>query len=192
MDDELRSLLGDAIRGVYSTIRAQHPNESFYALALQTDCDASTVTCVTNSKEAMMRHAEESGDLEWIIDEFGDEAELTDSQVFSHLDPEVKWAPEEWPYWDEQNLFEPVNRVLREQRGDTDRVDFVAYKIRVLRAFGHALQDLRDDGTFDENVALIVNVADYGPDEAKPMEQIIKQLNEPTTHDDLLSYYDNL
>jgi hypothetical protein len=68
----------------------------------------------------------------------------------------------------------------------------VARKNRVLRTFGLALQDLRDDGTFDGDIALIVSVADYGPDEAKPMEQIIKQLNKDTIHKDLVSFYANL
>ena len=173
-------------------MRAQHPTENFYAFALQTDCDVSTVTGIANTKEVVMRRAEESGDLEWIIEEFGDGAELSEAEVFSHLDLEVKWDPAEWEYWDEQGLFEPVNRLLREYRGELRRDEIAPHKKRVLQTMGHAWQDLRDDGTFGGNIALIVSVADYGPDEAKAMEQIIKQLNEPAIHGDLLSFYDNL
>ncbi len=192
MEDELRRLVRDAIRNAYSTMRTEHADESFYAFALQTDCDVSTVTCVANSKEAMMRQAEESGDLEWIIEEFGDGADLSGVDVFAHHDPEVKWVPAEWAYWDEQKIFEPVNRLLREYRGEDGKESIVAHKNRVLQMFGLALQDLRDDGTFGGDIALIVSVADYGPDEAKPMEQIIKRLNKDTIYKDLISFYDNL
>lgn len=192
MNEELRSLLRDAIRKAYLTMQEAHGDENFYVFALQTDCDVSTVTGVGNTREAMMRQAEESGDLEWVMEEFEDTDDFDEADVFSHLDPEVKWAPAEWEYWDEEGCFEPVNRLLGEKGGSDGREDFVAWKTGVLETFGRALQDLRDDGTFDASMALIVSVADYGPDEAKPMERVTKQLNEGTVYRDLLAYYDNL
>lgn len=155
-----------AARTAFSTLLAQHDNETFYAFALYTDEDCYTVVPAANSLEQYQAKIAKTGD--------------TDPAQLAYY----KWASAEWAY--ESFAADPFDAICERLRHACDAVSddeaaFSAFKADVHHAMIDALQRLDDTGFFGERrhtCVLFITSSDY--DEAVAMEdRSASMLNPP-------------
>src|SRR5690606_1777673 len=95
--DDLQASIRDAARHVFTRLRGQHPDETFYAFALYTDDGAMTVVPAANSEEGLAAALEKA-----------------------QADPEersyYRWATAEWAYeaYDPDGHFGEICTRVRE------------------------------------------------------------------------------
>lgn len=122
-----------AARQSFSTLLAQHGDEAFYAFALYTDEDCTTVAPAANSLEqyqATLATLEKPGRQE--------------RAYYQWASPE--WAYEAWAW----EPFQPISRQLHAARAaaSSDATALAAFKAQVHQAMTEALGRLDGEGLF--------------------------------------------
>jgi len=131
--ETLRVQIREAARTAFGTLRAAHPNERFYAMALYTDDGAMTVCPSANSEEALQRI---------LVDN-----DCTDPRDIAY----TRWGTAEWAYEDQH--AEGFNAVCDRLRahvlasGDDKRA-LAAFGSRLNDTMVQALAELDQEGFF--------------------------------------------
>ncbi|WP_233101843.1 DUF4303 domain-containing protein [Variovorax sp. IB41] len=166
--ETLRTQIREAARTAFAALRAQHPNERFYAMALYTDDGAMTVCPSANSEEALQRI-------------------LLDNDCTEPADIAYsRWGTAEWAY-EHQHAgdFTAVSdrlraHVLKQKSGGRA---FAAFRSQLHDAMVNALADLDQEGFFGtgtdrQALTLFCSISDS--DDAEAFEDdSAKRLNSP-------------
>ena len=165
--DTLRVQIREAARSAFGALRAQHPGEQFYAMALYTDDGAMTVCPSANSEEAFQRI---------LLDgEFTDPADVASA----------RWGTAEWAYEavHAERFDAPCNRLSTHLLTLDDDRAFGAFRSRLHDTMVQALADLDQEGFFGAGAdrqapTLFCSISDS--DEAEALEdRSAEQLNPP-------------
>jgi len=145
----LQQLIAAEAKTEILKLRAEHPDEHFYAYSLMTDSDVCTIFLATNTEEALKSYKEENG--------------------YDEDDESVRWFANEWVYGSEDDSFPKTQELIGawlEREEDED--EFVERKEQALQAFAGALADLDKEKLFGkgkERNKVILMVQDTDPDE---------------------------
>lgn len=169
--------IADAARATFRALRAQHPDEHFYAFALYTDSGAMTVVPAANSVEGLRR--------------------IREQQAVPDDDPWYAWGFSEWAYAAAE--ASPFNAICGKLADDVLSPQFVRSRFpefsRQLHADMIAALRLLDReglfGTGDERAAITLFVSISDDDAAEALEnESAKALNPPAVADAFLRRYD--
>ncbi|QSI32591.1 DUF4303 domain-containing protein [Variovorax sp. RKNM96] len=165
--DTLRIQIREAARSAFGALRAQHPGERFYAMALYTDDGAMTVCPSANSEEAFQR---------MLLDgDFSDPADVA----------YARWGTAEWAYeaLHAEQFDAPCERLRTHVSTLGGGRAFGAFCSRLHDAMTQALAELDQEGFFGtgadrQALTLFCSISDS--DEAEALEdRSAKQLNPP-------------
>ncbi|WP_240647384.1 MULTISPECIES: DUF4303 domain-containing protein [Burkholderia cepacia complex] len=169
--------IADAARATFRALRAQYPDEHFYAFALYTDSGAMTVVPAANSVEGLRRTREQQG----VPDD----------------DPWYAWGFSEWAYAAAE--ASPFNAICGKLADDLLSPQFVRSRFSEFSRQLHAemigaLRLLDREGLFgtdDERAAITLFVSISDDDAAEALEnESAKALNPPAVVDAFLRRYD--
>ena len=191
--DTLRVQIREAARLAFGALRAQHPDETFYAMALYTDDGAMTVCTSANSEEAFQRIL--------LGDDFSDPASVAATRWFTaewayesvhseHFDvpcerlrKHVLTLDDDAPAADAKSFAAPARRLLAHvlKLGKND--SFGVFRSKLHDTMVQALAELDQEGFFgtgSQRQALTLFCSISDSDEAEAFEdRSAKQLNPP-------------
>jgi hypothetical protein len=192
----LRRQIAEAAARVYATVRAANPGESFYAFALCTVDDVSSIIPNLNTEAAFAKAAE-------VARADTSHRELLDSIGVSFeasLLGDYRWYPFDWTLGAGQDpSFGALNASLQAatQAGDEDDAfDFDTFKAQVLAAMVLGLGDARASGAFGagaerDAITLFCTIADSA-DAPWFIEDSARRLNSAATfqvfYDECVTY----
>lgn len=169
--------IADAARATFRALRAQHPDEHFYAFALYTDSGAMTVVPAANSVEGLRR--------------------IREQQAVPDDDPWYAWGFSEWAYAAAE--ASPFNAICGKLADDLLSPQFVRSRFSEFSRQLHAemigaLRLLDREGLFgtgDERAAITLFVSISDDDAAEALEnESAKALNPPAVVDAFVRRYD--
>ena len=173
----LRNTLRTASEKAFSQIREHHPDEEFYAFALNTDDSVMTAVECANSEQGYQRTAN------------GFEFSETELRF-------ARWNVGDWAYEGITTEFsQAVHQVLNGAERDTveDSMGFGAFRARVHQTMIEALQDLEANhfwgtGKVREKITMFVSTSDL--DMAEQLENASAQkLNSISVYERFLARY---
>ncbi|MEW6304747.1 MAG: DUF4303 domain-containing protein [Verrucomicrobiota bacterium] len=163
----LQSAIAEAARKVFTELRAAHAKETFYAFALYTNTEASSISATANTEEGLIRRAREY--------------EAREKRGLQEHARTLRWNPADWAYHCAgEEHFEEAQDILDARPGDLDDDDDNDKEIEArLAAFIAALKSLDKEGLFGrgkarEGVVLLVMMGDQ---EIKLLLRCAQQLN---------------
>ncbi|MBN1287971.1 MAG: DUF4303 domain-containing protein [Anaerolineae bacterium] len=174
----LRTAVRAASEKAFTQIRENHPDEEFYAFALNTDDSVLTAVECANSEEGFQR----------AVKRFA----YTDPADLSYL----RWNVPEWAYESIATEFSPaVHQALNgaERSHIEESLGFVAFRERVHQTMIEALQDLEANhffgtGNVREKITVFVSISDS--DLAERLENVSAQkLNPVSVYERFLARY---
>ncbi|MDQ2730232.1 MAG: DUF4303 domain-containing protein [Armatimonadota bacterium] len=172
--DLLQSEIKEAAKKAFTAVRAEHPNEHFYAFALYSDDGAMTVEPAANTQEGMERKAKEYG--------------------YNPIPPWFPWLIGEWAYEGEggENFLKVYELLETEEDFDEDdSEEFEALRTRVFESMIRALEDLEKEhffgaGSAREAITLFCSISDS--DDAGQLEnESARRLNPPSVYEKFLN-----
>ena len=171
--DKLKLQTAKALENSLVELFEEHPEESFYAIALYTDSSAMTVGFAANSLEALEKKINEE-----------DEEDQEDCKDY------YKWATSEWVYegWGGRD-FESICKCLRDA---DERRNFKEFKLKVISLMTEALGYIGKSDVFESagkaKPVMFVSVTD--DNSAEDFENSsAKILNSSSVFDNFLSRY---
>lgn len=173
----LRTEIKEAAKKAFTAVRAEHPDERFYAFALYSDDGAMTVEPAANTEQGLDRKAKEYG--------------------YDPVPSWLRWMTGEWAYEaDGGENFLKVYEML-ETEGDYDEdasEEFEAFRTHVYEAMIAALEDLEAEHFFGvgearEAITLFCSISDS--DDSRQLEnESARRLNPPTVYQKFLAGWD--
>lgn len=149
---ELVDLVADAVRRSVPLVELAHPGEELVGYALCTDDDLSTIFHVAITREFAQRNSDVPG---------------------------VSHVPTEWSYNEGEDLFEEANRILAARYEHASSNGFDEHVVKTFADLVAALERIRAEGVFGEEVLLIVTSTDPGPALEQLSREAAEKLNAP-------------
>ena len=149
----VRREIKEAARRAFSRVRSDHPTDTFYAFALYSDGDGSTVCPSSNTEEAFARRVKECEPQRKELDEVLAGSGITFDDYMNYY----RWGTSEWAHcYEGADQFETVSKLLNASSIDKAAV----YGSMVL-----GLKDLDADGFFGtgearEAVTILCGITD--------------------------------
>ncbi len=158
--DEVKRLLKEGVKATLNQLRADHPDEHFYAFALY-DADGDAVAPSANTEERYQKMIQRSG----VAD--------SDERFTS------RWGTAEWAFEAEEygGQIEKACEMLQ----NADAPDFLAFQVQSFGTSIMALKELADEGFFhsgDKPITVFFSLSDH--DEAAWLErESARRINPP-------------
>jgi hypothetical protein len=160
----LRIKVKEAAQQAFEMVRANHPNERFYAFALYSDDSAMTIMPTANSEEALLRKAQ--------------------AEEYLPIPSWLRWSTSEWSYEAEGDEYfnaacDTIN--VEDRYDEMESGAFEVFRDKVFLTMVQALADLDATGFFGDGearkvVTLFCSISDS--EDAEHFEnESVRQLN---------------
>ena len=169
----LQAAVRDAARNAFSEVRANHPNDTFYAYALYTTDGGDYLVPTSNSEEGLRR----------VMKQYASKSEDSTVNELS-----LRWSAPDWPYHTEgERHFNVVEELLANGPSIYDLSDSAAERHvnKLMQAFIGGLLDLDEEGFFgkDKERDRVVLLIMMGDQDRNFLLECAKKLNPPGVYE---------